>query len=162
MEIIDPNTGKSVESGETGEVVVTHFNKTYPLIRFGTGDLSYLDAEPCPCGRTSPRLVKIVGRVGDSFKVRGLFVHGSQVREAMSAISGVAKYCMVIARSGNGDELTLNVELEDQALNRDELTPKLLQRIKEICGLKANRVDFVDQGSLRQDVKPLIDKRDWE
>ena len=85
VEIIDPNTEKSVESGETGEVVVTNFNKTYPLIRLGTGDLSYLDAEPCPCGRTSPRLVKIVGRVGDSFKVRGLFVHDSQVREAMTA-----------------------------------------------------------------------------
>jgi phenylacetate-CoA ligase len=162
VEIIDPNTCQSVESGETGEVVVTHFNKTYPLIRFGTGDLSYLDSEPCSCGRTSPRLVKIVGRVGDSFKVRGLFVHGSQVQEAMSAISGVAKYCMVIAQSENRDELNLKVELEDQTLNRDELTLKLINRIKEICGLKADTVKFVDPGTLDRDVKPLIDNRIWK
>ena len=162
VEIIDPNTGQSVEAGEPGEVVVTHFNKTYPLIRFGTGDLSYLETKPCPCGRTSPRLGRIVGRVGDSFKIRGLFVHGSQVREAMSAVSGVAKYCMIITQSGNRDELTLNVELEDQALNRIELTLKLLQRIKEICGLKADRVEFVDPGALGVEPKPLVDSRKWE
>lgn len=162
VEIVDPNTGQNVEAGETGEVVVTHFNKTYPLIRFGTADLSYLDTKPCQCGRTSPRLVKIVGRVGDSFKVRGLFIHASQVREAVSAVSGIVKYSMVIAESEKGDELALKVELEDQALNREELTPKLLQRIKEICGLKTDRIEFVEHGILGVEPKPLVDNRNWE
>ena len=161
-EIVDPNTGQRVEAGETGEVVVTHFNKTYPLIRFGTGDLSYLDTKPCQCGRTSPRLIKIVGRVGDSFKVRGLFIHASQVQEAVSAISGIVKYSMVITGSKKGDELTLKVELEDRALNRDELTPNLLQRIKEVCGLKTDRIEFVKRGILGVEPKPLVDSRNWE
>jgi phenylacetate-CoA ligase len=162
VEIIDPNTGQSVEAGETGEVVVTHFNRTYPLIRFGTADLSYLDTSLCQCGRTSPRLMKIVGRVGDSYKVRGLFIHASQVQEALSPIPGIAKYAIIIADSEKGDELTVRVELADQELNRGELEPKLIQRIKEICGLKTDRVEFVDHGVLGVEPKPLVDKRNWD
>jgi len=162
VEIIDPNTGQSVEPGETGEVVVTHFNKAYPLIRFGTADLSYLGTSPCQCGRTSPRLMRIVGRVGDSFKVRGLFIHGSQVQEALSPIPDIAGYSMVITASGKGDELTVRVELADQESNRGELEPKLIQRIKEICGPKTDRVEFVDRGVLGAEPKPLIDKRRWD
>ena len=67
VEIVDPETGKQLKPGEVGEIVATTFNKVYPLIRFGTGDLSSLSAAPCPCGRTSPRLVKDSrkGRPGD-------------------------------------------------------------------------------------------------
>ena len=75
VEIVDPETGKQLGPGKIGEIVATTFNKIYPLIRFGTGDLSILTETPCPCGRTSPRLLKILGRVDQATKVRGLFVH---------------------------------------------------------------------------------------
>jgi phenylacetate-CoA ligase len=159
VEIIDPNTGQSCETGEIGEVVVTYFNRAYPLIRFGTGDLSYIDNKPCPCGRTSPRLVKITGRVGDSFKVRGLFIYGSQVREALSPITEIALYSLVVFRVENRDALTLKVELKDQMINHNELTQKLSERIKSICGLKVDRIEFVGPGILAPDTKPLIDER---
>jgi phenylacetate-CoA ligase len=66
VEIVDPATGRSVPAGQPGEVVATVNRRTYPLLRFGTGDLSALDDTPCPCGRTSPRLGRIMGRVGDA------------------------------------------------------------------------------------------------
>ncbi|MDQ7031078.1 MAG: hypothetical protein Q9O62_15540 [Ardenticatenia bacterium] len=80
LEIVDPATGKRRPPGEAGEIVITNFNRTYPLIRFGTGDLSAFTEEPCACGRPGPRLVGILGRVGDAVKVRGMFVHPNQLR----------------------------------------------------------------------------------
>ena len=63
VEIVDPETGKQVKPGETGEIVTTVFDEVYPMIRFGTGDLSYYTDEPCACGRTSGRIMKILGRL---------------------------------------------------------------------------------------------------
>jgi len=162
VEIIDPSTGKNVQPGETGEVVVTYFNKVYPLIRLATGDLSYLNAELCPCGRTSPRLVKILGRVGDAFKVRGLFLHGSQVKEALSIFSEISRYSMEISRTGDRDQLTLKAELKYEGVDQENLSFRLLNRIKDVCRLKVDEVKFVRPGTLEPDVKPLIDNRKWE
>jgi phenylacetate-CoA ligase len=86
IEVVDPETGKQLGPGQVGEVVVTLLeNPVYPLIRFGTGDLSYYEEEPCPCGRTSPRLMKLVGRVDQVTKVRGMFIHPSQVEEVVAS-----------------------------------------------------------------------------
>ena len=71
VEIVDPETGKQLPAGQAGEIVATTFNRVYPLIRFGTGDLSSLTEAPCPCGRTSQRLVRILGRIDQMAKVRG-------------------------------------------------------------------------------------------
>jgi phenylacetate-CoA ligase len=86
IEVVDPETGKQLGPGQIGEVVVTLLeNPVYPLIRFGTGDLSYYEEAPCPCGRTSPRLMKLLGRVDQVTKVRGMFIHPSQVQEVAAA-----------------------------------------------------------------------------
>jgi len=118
VEIVDPKTGKGVPDGEVGEIVATYFDSTFPLIRFGTGDLSYVNVEPCPCGRTSVRLGEIVGRVGDSFKVRGMFVHEPQVKEVLTKVDGVDTDVLVITRQNQRDELTFTVELEDESINK--------------------------------------------
>ncbi|MCK5540408.1 MAG: AMP-binding protein, partial [Deltaproteobacteria bacterium] len=78
IEILDPRTREVMGPGEPGEVVVTLFNSIYPLIRFATGDLSAFTVEPCACGRTAPRLTKIMGRVDQVTKVKGMFVHPQQ------------------------------------------------------------------------------------
>ncbi|MGZ9135691.1 MAG: phenylacetate--CoA ligase family protein, partial [Candidatus Deferrimicrobiaceae bacterium] len=79
LELVDPATGEAVGPGKIGEVVVTLPNATYPLIRFAPGDLSIFTDDPCPCGRTSARLLRIVGRVDQVTKVKGMFVHPEQV-----------------------------------------------------------------------------------
>src|SRR3970282_1320367 len=81
VELIDPASGRPVAPGEIGEVVMTLPDATYPLIRFATGDLSIYTNDPCPCGRTSSRLVRIVGRVDQVTKVKGMFVHPEQVAQ---------------------------------------------------------------------------------
>jgi phenylacetate-CoA ligase len=159
IEIVDPATGEICEPGESGEVVVTYFSKAYPLIRFGTGDISYLDTSVCSCGRVSPRLGQIMGRVGDSFKVRGLFLHGSQVHEALRGFSEISKYALVISRTGNKDELTLKVELSSPAADRDRLSSEFVGRIKNHCQLRLDRTEFMEPGSLKYEGKTLIDTR---
>ena len=84
VQICDLNTGQPLPEGKSGEIVVTLDNPDYALVRFGTGDLSALNAEPCPCGIPTPRLVGWLGRVGEAVKVRGMFLHPHQLREMMA------------------------------------------------------------------------------
>src|SRR3989304_771262 len=97
-----------------GEIVATTFNKGYPLIRFGTGDLSLLTETRCPCGRTSPRLIKILGRVDQVTKVRGLFVHPGQVDEVAAKHPQMARIQVVVTRKEDKDEMTFRVELKEE------------------------------------------------
>ncbi|OGP71674.1 MAG: hypothetical protein A2W09_08300, partial [Deltaproteobacteria bacterium RBG_16_50_11] len=92
VEIVDTETGKQLESGATGKIVATTFSKTFPMIRFATGDLSYLVERSCPCGRTSTRLGKILGRTDQVTKVWGLFIHPWQVDELMAKFPMVGNY----------------------------------------------------------------------
>jgi phenylacetate-CoA ligase len=91
VEICDPNTGQVLPDGEAGEVVVTCNNKIYPLVRFGTGDLSSIVDDACPCGRTGPRLTRIMGRADQLTKVKGMFVHPSQVQKVMDSHPEIAR-----------------------------------------------------------------------
>src|SRR6185295_14729695 len=81
VEIVRPGTGDPVPDGEVGEIVVTTLNRDYPLIRFGTGDLSALLPGHCPTGRTNARIKGWLGRADQTTKVRGMFVHPGQVAE---------------------------------------------------------------------------------
>jgi phenylacetate-CoA ligase len=98
LEILDPETGEPVEPGDTGEVVVTVINPINTLLRFATGDLSSAVYDECPCGRKSPRLTGILGRVDQVIKVRGLFVHPGQLAEVMSEFTEVDRFRAVITR----------------------------------------------------------------
>jgi len=98
------------EAGETGEVVVTPFTLDYPLVRLATGDLSRLSEAPCACGRTSPKLMGILGRVDDTAKVKGQFIYPSQVAAAMARFPQILRHQVVIGNAGGRDSLTLRIE----------------------------------------------------
>jgi phenylacetate-CoA ligase len=110
VEICDPATGRPVPPGELGEVVVTPFTVDYPLVRLATGDLSRLSEAPCACGRTSAKLMDILGRVDDTAKVRGQFVYPSQVAAAMTRFPQILRHQVVVGNPGGKDRLTLRIE----------------------------------------------------
>jgi len=110
VEICDPGTGRPVLPGETGEVVVTPYTMDYPLVRLATGDLSRLSEAPCACGRTTGKLMGILGRVDDTAKVRGQFIYPAQVAQAMARFPQVLKHQIVIDNVDGKDSLTLRIE----------------------------------------------------
>jgi phenylacetate-CoA ligase len=158
LQIADPETGQSLSPGAAGEVVVTSFNPVYPLVRFGTGDLSILDYTDCACGRTTPRLVRILGRTDDMTKIRGLFVHPSQLDAVMAEMRDVGRYQLVVRRSGFEDDLALRVE----ALSAPpDLAVRLETRVREVIKLRT-RVEIAPPGTLPSDAKKILDERTWE
>jgi phenylacetate-CoA ligase len=161
IEIVDPATGKSLGPGEIGEVVVTLFDKNYPLIRFGTGDLSSFTDEPCPCGRKSHRLTRIMGRVGDAVKVRGMFIHSKQVEEVIRKFPEVSRFQVNVSRSGHRDEWAINLELKEE-VNRERLLESLQKSIQESCRVKPDKIEFVSQGTIPDGAKKIVDQRTWE
>ncbi|OGP89398.1 MAG: hypothetical protein A2156_04135 [Deltaproteobacteria bacterium RBG_16_48_10] len=161
IEIVDPPTGKSLGPGEIGEVVVTLFDKTYPLIRFGTGDLSSFTDEPCPCGRKSYRLTRIMGRVGEAVKVRGMFIHSRQIEEVIRKFPEVSRFQVHVSRSGHRDEWAINLELKEE-VDRQKLLECLQMSIQESCRVKPDKIEFVSQGTIAEGAKKIVDQRTWE
>ena len=161
VEIVDPETGKQLGSGKTGEIVATTFNKIYPLVRFGTGDLSILTETPCPCGRTSPRLLKILGRVDQVTKVRGLFVHPGQVDELASRYPQIAKVQVVVARKEQKDEMTFRIELKGEVLQTEKLKEEIENSIRDVMKLRGD-VQFTPKGTIPEGAKKIEDQRTWE
>jgi phenylacetate-CoA ligase len=161
VEIVDPHTGRQLPPGETGEIVATTFNKTYPLIRFGTGDLSYLTDDPCPCGRTSPRLVRILGRTDQLTKVRGVFVHPGQVDEVARRYPNIAGYRVVVTRERDQDGMTFQVELRDENVDKEKLRRDIQNTIRDVMKVRGD-VEFVPQGTIPKGAKKVEDTRTWD
>ena len=161
VEIVDRDTGNRVPNGSPGEVVATNFNHTFPMIRYGTGDLSFISEEPCPCGRTSMRLMKILGRTDQVTKVKGTFIHPWQTDELMAKYPEVDKYQVVVSRSGYVDEMTFLVELADDSVDRDLLKGRLERDIQEALNVKG-KIEFVRKGVIFDKHKKIEDKRRWE
>ena len=161
VEIVDPDTGKRVPDGSPGEILATNFNRTFPMIRYGTGDLSFVSKEPCPCGRTSVRLMKILGRTDQVTKVRGTFIHPWQTDELMAKYPEVDKYQVVVTRSGYVDEMTFLVELADESVDRAPLKRRLEKDMQEALNLKG-KVEFVRRGVIFDKYKKIEDNRKWE
>lgn len=159
IEIVDPKTGKQLGPGEVGEVVATPFGRIFPLIRFGTGDLSSYTDELCPCGRTSSRLTGILGRIGIEVKVRGMFLHPKQVEEVMAKFGQISEFQALIERRAQRDELILNLELKNEAIDKQRLTNDLAKVFQDICRLKADEIQFVPRGTIPKKHKPILDKR---
>lgn len=135
-----------------GEVVVTLLSDVYPLLRFGTGDLAAWADGACPCGRTSPRLAGILGRVGEAVKVRGMFVHPRQIAEALEP---GARFQAVVTRPGHTDEFT--VRIEQPAAPADQLR----QRLQDLLKLRVE-VELIPPGTLPADAPRIRDERTWE
>jgi phenylacetate-CoA ligase len=162
IQVANPETGRSVGSGETGEVVVTTFDETYPLIRLGTGDLA-VNVDPAPGeSQQEERSIILVGRVGDAVKVRGMFVHPNQLAFALSQVPGIARAQAVVTRPANRDELSLQVVLADEAADCAQLSVALGEAIQAACRVRADRIEFVPADALAEDAKVILDERTWE
>jgi len=160
LEMISYETGKQVEPGEVGEIVVTPIDETYPLIRFGTGDLAGLIDEPCTCGRTSVRITRLLGRVGDAVRTRGMFIHPRQLEPAMAKFPQVAQYQAVVTRPGTRDDLTLKVELKtEEGIDKEKLSNDLNRMVSEALRIKVDRVEFVAKGVIPEWHKLIVDER---
>ncbi len=161
VEIVDPATGKQLGPGEIGEVVATTFDEAYTLIRFGTGDLSYYTDEPCKCGRISPRLVRIVGRVGEAVKIRAMFVHPNQVKQVVAKFPQVTNFQLVVDRVQQRDVTTLKLEVEEGA-DKEAISQGIQKVFPEICTVKVDQVEFIPSGTLPAERKIILDQRTWE
>ncbi|MBL8702124.1 MAG: AMP-binding protein [Alphaproteobacteria bacterium] len=157
VEIVRPGTGDPVADGEVGEVVVTTLNPDYPLIRFATGDLSMLLPGVSACGRTAPRLKGWMGRADQTTKVRGMFVHPSQVAEICRRHPAIAKCRVVVDRDGANDTMTFRVEVAaaDRGAALEAAIGAAIQSVAKLRG----DVVFVDTGSLPNDGKVIEDVR---
>jgi len=161
VEIVDPVTGKQLGPGKTGEIVATTFNKVYPLIRFGTGDLSILTETPCPCGRTSPRLLKILGRVDQVTKVRGLFVHPGQADEVVSKFPWIARYQVVVTRAEHKDEMTFKIEPREEVSHPETFKEEIERTIRDVMKVRGG-VQFVARGTIPEGARKIEDQRTWD
>ena len=160
LEMISYETGKQVVPGEVGEIVITPIDETYPLIRFGTGDLAGLIDEPCPCGRTSFRITRLLGRVGDAVRTRGMFIHPRQLEPAMAKFPQVAQYQAVVTRPGHRDELTLKLELKtEEGIDKEKLSNDLNQMVSQALRIKVDRVEFVAKSVIPEWHKLIVDER---
>ncbi len=159
VEIVRPGTGEPVPDGEVGEVVVTSLNPDYPLIRFATGDLSAILAGQSDCGRTNRRIKGWMGRADQSAKVKGLFVHPSQVAEVLARHAEARKARLVIAHNDKGlDEATLRVESE---AGEDSLAEALAASFREVTKLRC-AVELMAPDTLANDGKVIDDQRPVE
>ena len=159
LEIVRPGSGDPLPPGEVGEVVVTVFNPDYPLIRFGTGDLSAImtDMPPSPCGRTNTRIRGWMGRADQTTKVRAMFVHPSQVNEIVRRHPLIGKARLVISGTIADETMTLHCEVDDPA-GADEAA--IVSCIRDVTKLRGG-VQFVARGSLPNDGKIIDDARDY-
>jgi phenylacetate-CoA ligase len=161
VEIVDTETGRQLEIGATGEIVVTTFSKIFPMIRFATGDLSYFNEASCPCGRTSMRLGRILGRTDQVTKVWGIFIHPWQVDDVMAKFPEVANYQIVVTRKEYRDQMTIYIELKEAIADQIGLKRKMEREMEEVLKVKG-QVDFVQRGGIPDRAKKIDDRRIWE
>jgi phenylacetate-CoA ligase len=157
VEIVRPGTGDPLPAGEVGEVVVTTFNRDYPMIRFATGDLSAVLPGTSPCGRTNMRIRGWLGRADQTTKVKGMFVHPEQVAEVAKRHAGLGRVRLVVARAGEQDVMTLRAETTKADA---DLKAKLAQTLQAVTKLKGE-VELVAPGSLPNDGKVIADERTY-
>jgi len=157
VEIVRPGTGDPVPEGEVGELVVTTLNPDYPLIRFGTGDLSAVLPGTCPTGRTNHRIKGWMGRADQTTKVRGMFVHPGQVAEITKRFPEIKRARLVVSGEMANDQLMLKVE----TLEVLGLVEKISEAVRDVTKLRAD-IALVEVGSLPNDGKVIEDARSYQ
>jgi phenylacetate-CoA ligase len=158
VEIVRPGTGDPVPDGEVGEVVVTTFNPSYPLVRFGTGDMSAIMDGVSPCGRTNARIKGWMGRADQTTKVKGMFIHPAQIADVVKRHSEVTKARLVVTGRTGNDVMTLHAEVTEGG---DALVDAVKQSIQNVTKLRGE-VALVARGSLANDGVVIEDARSYE
>ena len=157
LEIVRPGTGDPVPAGEVGEVVVTSLNPDYPLIRFGTGDLSAVLAGTSPCGRTNTRIKGWMGRADQSTKVRAMFVTPKQVAQVLRRHKEILKARLVVEGETGNDRMTLKCEATQPPAG---LAEAIVASIRDVTKLRGE-VELVSPGTLPNDGKVIDDTRKY-
>jgi phenylacetate-CoA ligase len=155
VEIVRPGTDDPVPEGEVGEVVVTVLQADYPLVRFGTGDLSAVLAGPCPTGRSNMRIKGWLGRADQTAKIRGMFVHPSQVAEIVKRHPEIARARLVVEGEMANDRMTFKAEA---ASAREGLADAVAASVRDVTKLRGDIV-LCAPGSLPNDGKVIEDLR---
>ena len=168
LEVIDPKTGEQVEDGERGELVVTTLDKwAFPLIRYRIGDITILNNEPCECGRTHPRIMRILGRTDDMIVVRGINVFPSQVESVLMRIPEIGDhYQIIVDRKGPLDVMSVKVEMtestfSDKIADLMSLSKTVARLLKGVLNITAE-VELVEPGTIPRSMgkaQHVIDRR---
>lgn len=153
VEIVKPGTGEPVAEGEVGEVVVTRLSRDYPLLRFATGDLSAILPGKSPCGRTNLRIRGWLGRADQTTKVKGMFVHPSQIAEIGRRFPQLGRLRLVVQRSNEQDVMQLHAEADGE-----EAAEGIASALAEVTKLRGT-VKLVKRGQLPNDGKVIADER---
>lgn len=162
MQVCSPETGEPLPDGEVGEIVATVFNRAYPLIRFGTGDLGVLSPVADPKANGRQHLLGLFGRSGEAVKVRGMFMHPNQIRIALSRFAGaVAGAQAIITRPENRDVVHFKVETPD-GTGSPELEAQLKGAVEMLTRLRVDSLEFVGVGGLESGGRVVVDNRTWD
>jgi phenylacetate-CoA ligase len=157
LEIVRPGTGDPVPAGEVGEVVITSFNRDYPLLRFGTGDLSAVLPGKSPCGRSNTRIRGWMGRADQSTKVRAMFVTPKQVNEIVRRHPEILKARLVVEGETGNDRMTLKCECDARPARLGEAIAASIRDLTKLRG----EVELVARGTLPNDGKVIEDLRKY-
>lgn len=158
VEIVRPGTGDPVAEGEVGEVVVTTLNPAYPLVRFGTGDLSAILPGADPTGRTNQRIKGWLGRADQTTKIRGMFVHPGQVADIARRFPEILKARLVVSGEMANDVMTFQVEAQAAPQGLDG---RIAEAVRDVTKLRAD-VQLLQPGSLPNDGKVIEDARSYK
>jgi len=158
VEIVKPGTGEPVADGQVGELIVTAFSAGYPMIRLATGDLSAIMDGQSPCGRTNKRLKGWMGRADQTAKVKGMFIHPSQINTIAKQHSELGRLRLVVERDGAKDKMTLKAECSSQS---DDLQNAVAQTLQTQCKVRGD-VELCAPDSLPNDGVVISDERDYK
>ena len=157
VEIVRPGTGDPLPDGEVGELIVTTFNRDYPMIRFATGDLSAVLPGVSPCGRTNMRIRGWLGRADQTTKVKGMFVHPEQIAEVAKRHKELGRVRLVVSRDGEQDTMMLKAET---AAASEALASAVAASLQTLTKLKG-AVVLSAPGTLPNDGKIIADERTY-
>jgi phenylacetate-CoA ligase len=159
VEIIDPATGRHVEEGSSGELVISDvWRQAMPIMRYRTGDLTAgLNLEACPCGRTAPRLKRIIGRVSDIPRVKGMFVVPRNIEQVLERYPELGRFQIIIDRPARQDELTLKIA-HTPPVDEEMLRRRLVAEIREAIRLSA-AIELVAPGGIPEGAPLIVDRR---
>ncbi len=162
IQVAAPDTGKQVGPGEAGEIVVTNFNRAYPLIRFGTGDMAIYN-DPAPGeSRQEDRTITLVGRSGEAVKVRGMFVHPNQLRFAVGQVVSFQALQAIITRPELRDQFVVHIvpsqPVEDEAAAKAQIG----EWIRQVCRVRVDAIHFVSPDAIPDGAPVMNDQRTWD